>query len=153
MSMCAGKNLLAFVVCCIVLPLTLTAQADCSFKWLDEKTLCVTDGVSEQVYLWDKGMLRLLRARSLSRTASDLFPAAPSDRSSDSDSPVATSWQISRSEATERRSAYTRIDLHAAFKEYELTRSLCIYDDCPGIEWRLSMKGKNRQRCCSPKLV
>lgn len=143
MSMCAGKNLLAFVVCCIVLPLTLTAQADCSFKWLDEKTLCVTDGVSEQVYLWDKGMLRLLRARSLSRTASDLFPAAPSDRSSDSDSPVATSWQISRSEATERRSAYTRIDLHAAFKEYELTRSLCIYDDCPGIEWRLSMKGKN----------
>lgn len=141
--MCAGKNLLAFVVCCIVLPLTLTAQADCSFKWLDEKTLCVTDGVSEQVYLWDKGMLRLLRARSLSRTASDLFPAAPSDRSSDSDSPVATSWQISRSEATERRSAYTRIDLHAAFKEYELTRSLCIYDDCPGIEWRLSMKGKN----------
>ena len=131
--MCAGKNLLAFVVCCIVLPLTLTAQADCSFKWLDEKNLCVTDGVSEQVYLWDKGMLRLLRARSLSRTASDLFPAAPSDRSSDSDSPVATSWQISRSEATERRSAYTRIDLHAAFKEYELTRSLCIYDDCPGI--------------------
>ena len=73
-------------------------------------------------------MLRLLRARPLSRTTSDLFPTASSDRSSDGDgdSPVATSWEIIRSEATERRSAYTRIDLYAAFKEYELTRSLCI---------------------------
>ena len=24
-----------------------------------------------------------------------------------------------------------------------LSIGLCIYDDCPGIEWRLSMKGKN----------
>ena len=141
--MWAGKHLLAFVVCYIILPLTLTAQPDRPFRWLDEKTLCVIDGVSEQVYLWEKGTLRLLRARPLSQTTSDLFPATSSDRSGDGESPVATSWEIIRSEATERRSACTRIDLRAVFKECELTRSLCVYDDAPGIEWRLSLKGKN----------
>lgn len=136
-----SKKIFASVVCLAGLFITVTAQ-NSPFVWLDSKTLRVTDGISEQVYLWEKGTLTILQARSLSGSEVDVFSSVSADRSSDSD-PTDTFQKTDRVEATERTSAYSQIDLHVVFPDYELVRSLRVYDDCPGVEWRLSMKGRN----------
>lgn len=139
--MLPDKKIFSLIVCHIGLLLNIAAQSN-AFAWPDEKTLRVNDGISEQTYAWKNGVLTMLRARSLSGTADDVFSSASADRNRNED-PVATSQKIYRVEATKRTSAYSQIDLHAVFRDYELIRSLRVYDDCPGIEWRLSMKGKN----------
>lgn len=136
-----SKKIFALVICLTGLSLNLAAQ-NSAFVWLDSTTLRVTDGISEQVYLWEKGTLTILQARSLSGSDIDVFSSVPPDRSSHNDL-VDSSQKIYRVEATERTSAYSQIDLYAVFPDYELIRSLRVYDDCAGIEWRLSMKGEN----------
>lgn len=136
-----SKKIFASVVCLAGLLITVTAQ-NSAFVWLDSTTLRVTDGLSEQVYLWEKGTLTILQARSLSGSKIDIFSSGSPDRSNYND-PVDSSQKIYRMKATERTSAYSQVDLHAIFPDYELIRSLRVYDDCAGIEWRLSMKGKN----------
>ena len=54
-----------------------------------------------------------------------------------------SSRNLIRVEASERVSAYTQLDLTLQTDSFELVRSIRVYDDCPGIEWRLKMRGKN----------
>ena len=53
-----------------------------------------------------------------------------------------SSRNLIRVEASERVSAYAA-RLNATTDSFELVRSIRVYDDCPGIEWRLKMRGKN----------
>lgn len=139
--MLLNKKIFVLAILLTGLSLGLIAQNN-AFVWLDSNTVRINDGMSEQVYLWKKGTLSILQARSLSGSEIDVFSSVVPDRSSNGD-PANTFQKIYRVEATERTSAYSQMDLHAVFPDYELIRSLRVYDDCPGIEWRLSMKGEN----------
>lgn len=117
-------------------------QAHEPFIWLNDSVLVVNDGASVQNYKWKNGSLTLLSAKSLKMNREDTFSSIPSDVQF-KEKPISTSYKIQRIKSTERTSAYAQIDLQSKFSNYELVRSLRVYDDCPGVEWRLSLKGEN----------
>lgn len=136
------RKLFVLGLCCSMGLVKPVAAQPGVFLWKDPETLVVKDGISEQTYRWRDGVLLLLEARSLSSPATDKFSAPIPDRTA-SGKPVHTSRKICRVPATVRTSAYSQLDLHAVYPEYEVLRSMRVYDNAPGIEWRLSVKGVN----------
>lgn len=131
-----------FLLVFVVLPI-FVFSANIPFKWLNDSTLVVNDGVSEQKYNWKNGSLTLLSAKSLKTNVEDKFSFVGPDVQL-KDKPVSISHNIQRVNSTARTSAYTQLDLQCKFSDNELIRTLRVYDDTPGVEWRFSMKGENK---------
>ncbi len=133
------KSLLSIVLISLSSSVFSTNQP---FIWLNDSVLSVNDGASLQNYKWKNGLLTLLSAKSLKSNKEDVFSSIASDVQL-REHPTATSYHIRRLNSTPRTSAYTQIDLQSDFDGYELVRALRVYDDIPGVEWRLALKGEN----------
>lgn len=110
------------------------------FKWSSADTLVVYDGVSEQQYLLKDGLLTLVKTTILSDNRVETFSKVQSDRSNEG-KPRETRSNISRLEKTERVSGYYQLNIHSVYETYEVIRTLRKYDDVPGIEWGMLIKG------------
>ncbi len=104
-------------------------------------TLYVYDGISTQVFLWKEGKLSLVQ--SASKKTTQIYSSYKNDIGVLKEKPETVSYNIVRLPATLRSAASTRIDLTAKYKAFETRRSLIIYDNSPGVEWRLAVKGKH----------
>ncbi len=118
-----------------------TSAKSKAFIWLDAQTLKVHDGLSEQHYRWENGLLNLIQSKRSGSKYFHSYKQALPDRVQ-AGTVRFTSQQISRLPATERSVAATRLDLYVRYDSCEIRRSLIIYDNTPGIEWRLSVRGK-----------
>lgn len=111
------------------------------FRWINNDILVINDGISEQTYSVENNLLKLLTAKPANAEA-NTFSSVSTDLIE-----VKNIKKISRNtkrvEATERTSAYTQLDLAVQSDSVEYVRSIRVYDDCPGVEWRLKMRGKN----------
>lgn len=110
------------------------------FQWENQETLIVNDGMSEQTYKWKDGLLWLTKAKSLSHPMTNTFPAPLPDRTAE-EVPISYSHTTHYVKATDRKSGYYQLDLHAVYANYEIMRSLRVYDNSPGVEWSLQIKG------------
>lgn len=135
------KKIVIGMVFCLGIANWVFAQSEV-FSWKDAQTLVVNDGMSEQTFLWKDGVLWLTEAKSVSQSVTETFPVPVAERTV-SGIPTKTASQISRKPATKRTSAYWQLDLHAVYPEYEILRSLRVYDHTHGVEWRLALKGSN----------
>lgn len=134
------KLLIRIIVCCLGAVNLTIAQSDV-FQWKDAQTLIINDGMSKQTYLWKNGTLWLTEAHT--HSATDTFTAPIADISI-SEAPLKTTHNIQRISETERTLAYWQLELHSIFSKYEIKRTLRVYDNTTGIEWRLSVKGNNQ---------
>lgn len=112
------------------------------FQWQDSKTLIVNDGMSEQTYQWKDGTLWLTKAKKLRHSKTDIF-SVPTPNQTITETPLNFSYKIHQVGATDRTSGYCQIDLHSVYNDYETIRSLRVYDNSPGIEWRFQTKGNS----------
>lgn len=111
------------------------------FSWKGSDTLVVNDGLSEQLYFWQDGLLRLVQSSSLSDNHAMVYSNSQPDRTSEG-KPQETHRKISRFEETERSVGYYQLDLRSVYKNFELIRRLRKYDGVPGIEWSMLVKGE-----------
>ena len=135
----SGKNLA--LMFCILFSQVLFSQKT-PFQWIDENKLVINDGISEQTYWVENNRLKLLTAKPLTYAGADSFSSASADLI-ESKNTKHTLRNTFRMEATERTSAYTQLDLTVQSDSFEYVRSMRVYDDCPGVEWRLKMRGTN----------
>lgn len=129
------------IVFCIIFSQVLFAQQN-PFRWIDENKLIINDGISEQTYSVENNQLKLLEAKELGSQYKNIFSCASTDVTK-VPNPKNSSRNLFRVEASERASAYTQLDLTVQTDSFEYVRSIRVYDNCPGIEWRLKMRGKN----------
>ena len=132
---------LAFLISTLIISSTLFAE-NIPFRWLAKDSLQVNDGLTEQLYLWQNGQLCLFEIKSIYDdkvfTPDQLIPDIQY-----SHSPVRTDVNIFKESSTSRTSAYSQIDLYAEYDNFAFIRSLRVYDDCEGVEWRLKVKGNS----------
>ncbi|GIM54506.1 alpha-galactosidase [Capnocytophaga cynodegmi] len=110
------------------------------FQWKNSEILIVNDGMSKQTYKWKEGVLWLTKAKPLSSSMTDTFPIPIPDRTAQQ-APVSYSQKSYYVEATDRVSGYYQLDLHTVYANYEIKRSLRVYDNSSGVEWSLQVKG------------
>lgn len=122
----------AFLIGILIFSGTLSAE-NVPFKWLTKDSLLVNDGATEQLYLWKNGQLTMI---------SDSDQLTPDIQSKHS--PARTDVNIFSIPSAQRTSGYSQIDLYAEFDSYAYVRSLRVYDDCAGVEWRLKVKGNSK---------
>lgn len=109
------------------------------FLWNND-TLVVNDGLSEQEFLYNNGLLTYITTTSLAKQSAAVYSMAQPDRSMDN-SPIEIDWNIAVCEETERTAGYSQLDLHSVYDDFELIRRLRKYNEVPGIEWSLLIKG------------
>ncbi len=112
------------------------------FSRVGEDTIIVSDGLSKQMFLWKNGQLNLLTAKSLKDNTEISFKTTAPDISHQ-EIPRKTSFQIHEAPASERVSAYSELQLTAEFENFAYVRTLRVYADSPGVEWRLKLRGEN----------
>lgn len=112
------------------------------FIWVGENKLIINDGISEQAYSVENNQLKLLMSKPLEKTDANMFSSVSADIVEPKNIKNTTRHTF-RAEATERTSAYTQLDLTVQSDGLEYVRSIRVYDDCPGVEWRLKMRGVN----------
>ncbi len=135
----SGRNLT--LVFCILFSQVLFSQKT-PFQWIDENKLVINDGISEQTYSVENNRLKLLTAKPLTYAGADSFSSAFPNLTESKNIKNTSRKQI-RTEASERTSAYTQLDLTVQSDSFEYVRSIRVYDECSGVEWRLKMRGKN----------
>ncbi len=133
------RNIL-FIIC-IFFSQVLFSQKN-PFQWTEEDKLVINDGISEQTYSIENNQLKLLKVKGLKSQYSNTFSSASTDLVKVQNS-KSSARNLFRVEASERVSAYTQLDLTLQTDSFEYVRSIRVYDDCPGVEWRLKMRGKN----------
>ena len=117
------------------------AQKVSPFK-VDKDTLYVNDGASLQKFLMKEGNLYLVQSASADKSRIQKYNSPASDVFAE-DKPVSFSHQLSQHPATLRSHAYSRFDFTVVYKDYVSKRSLIVYENTPGVEWRFAVKGKN----------
>ncbi len=110
------------------------------FAWISHDTLVVNDGMSEQKYLFEEGVLNLVKMTPFSAYQPVSFPVTHPDRNR-SVKPYETKQNVIRFEATERTVGYYQLELYSIHEDHEVLRTLRKYDGVPGIEWGMSVKG------------
>ncbi|MGC4234989.1 MAG: alpha-galactosidase [Niabella sp.] len=117
------------------------AQKGAAFSWKGD-TLQVSDNrLSEQGFLFRNGLLTPLYANKAgSKDRSYFSNAGPLVLVSDSGFISATQKEAYIA-PTKRVSGYNELLLHAVFGKGELLYSIRVYDECPGWEWKVAMKG------------
>lgn len=135
-----NRRNLVFVFC-LIFSQTLFSQKT-PFRWIDDDRLVINDGISEQTYSVENNQLKLLTAKSSANAEANTFSSVSTDLV-ETKNIKSASRNTTRTEATERTSAYTQLDLTVQSDSFEYVRSIRVYDDCPGVEWRLKMRGRN----------
>ncbi|HMR19676.1 MAG TPA: alpha-galactosidase, partial [Sphingobacterium sp.] len=119
-----------------------TAQS-VPFRW-NTDTLIIDDKVSQQHFLLEQGGLRPLFAISKNKEneIKEIYPNSdPIVWIPDKDF-ISAHIEQQYIPATQRTSAFHKLNIRAAFAIGEITYSITVYDDCPGTEWQFAVKGE-----------